>query len=123
MFNAVKKMWKNGFNFGGRSSVGDYWYVVLFNFLLNILLYVLVFASGTIDESGTLATIISLAFSFYTFLAIIPSIALFTRRLHDSNHSFAWYFISLVPFIGGIVLLVLLCSGPVDQNNRYGARV
>ena len=41
---------------------------------------------------------------------IVPVFALMTRRLHDIGKSGGWIFISLVPFIGGIWLLVLLAK-------------
>ena len=53
------------------------------------------------------------------FLAVIvPSLALTVRRLHDSNFSGWMYLIVLIPFIGGIILLVftLLESKPEGQR-------
>jgi uncharacterized membrane protein YhaH (DUF805 family) len=42
------------------------------------------------------------------------------RRLHDGGRSGWWYFISLVPFIGGIWLLVLLILEGEAGPNEYG---
>ena len=41
------------------------------------------------------------------------------RRLHDTGKSGWWVLISLVPFVGGIVLIVLLAQ-PSEGPNSYG---
>ena len=41
---------------------------------------------------------------------IIPALAYFVRRLHDTGKSGWWIFINCVPFIGSIWLLILLCQ-------------
>ena len=53
------------------------------------------------------------------FLAVIvPSLALTVRRLHDANFSGWMYLLVLIPFVGGIILLVftLLDSKPEGQR-------
>lgn len=55
------------------------------------------------------------------FLAtIVPSIAITVRRLHDTGRSGLWYFLSFVPFIGPIWLLVLMLLGSQFYDNKYG---
>jgi uncharacterized membrane protein YhaH (DUF805 family) len=51
---------------------------------------------------------------------LIPGIAVQVRRLHDIGKSGVWIFISLVPIIGGIWLLVLNCSEGQNGQNQYG---
>lgn len=57
----------------------------------------------------------------YGLAVIIPSIAVAVRRLHDIGKSGAWFFISLIPYIGTIWLLVLLCLEGEEGENQYGA--
>ena len=53
--------------------------------------------------------------------SIIPSVAVSARRLHDSNKS-GWYqLIGLVPFIGGIALIVLYALPSDKGENKYGS--
>ena len=55
--------------------------------------------------------------SIYLLATIVPAIAIQVRRLHDAGKSGWWYLISLVPFIGSIWLLVLLCQkGETDTR-------
>lgn len=50
----------------------------------------------------------------------LPGLAVTIRRLHDTDRSGAWYFIQLVPFIGFIWFLVLMCLPGTHGNNRFG---
>ncbi len=104
-----KKMWKNYAVFSGRSTRRDYWMAVLFNIIV-------AFAVGIV------AGILKLGFLslLYSLAIIIPGIALNFRRLHDTNRSAWWLLISLVPFVGSIILLVFYCLPSVDEGNRFG---
>ena len=53
---------------------------------------------------------------------IVPVLALMTRRLHDIGKSGGWIFISLVPFVGGIWLLLLLAREGRTQSRSVRAR-
>ena len=53
--------------------------------------------------------------------SIIPGLAVGSRRLHDANKS-GWYqLIGLVPFIGGIALIVLYTLPSDKGENKYGS--
>ena len=56
------------------------------------------------------------------FRLIIPllSLSVMVRRLHDTGRS-AWAcLIGLVPFVGGLILLVWLCEDSKPGENEYG---
>ena len=65
---------------------------------------------------GQISTTLSIVFSLATLL---PSIAVATRRLHDTDRSGWWQLISFVPIVGIIVLIVFLAQD--SRPNRYGA--
>jgi uncharacterized membrane protein YhaH (DUF805 family) len=50
---------------------------------------------------------------------LLPSLAVATRRLHDTDRSGWWQLICFVPLIGWIVLIVFLAQE--GKANRYGA--
>ena len=53
------------------------------------------------------------------FLAIlVPFLAISWRRLHDTNRSGGYYFLAFIPFVGPIILIVLLAL----PSNPAGAR-
>lgn len=108
MVEAYKRFLRNYTNFSGRSTRSDYWYVVLANFLIG---FVIGFIGGP--------PIISM---IYSLVVLIPGIAVFIRRMHDINKSGWWWFISLVPLVGTIILLVFMCTDSVNENNKYGER-
>ena len=51
---------------------------------------------------------------------LIPSLAVSIRRLHDTNRSGWWQLVSLVPVVGGLVMLVLYLLSGTPGANRFG---
>lgn len=104
------KVLKNYATFSGRARRKEYWMFTLFNFIALIILLILDFIIGTYF----------VLYGLYCVGIIIPSLAVSVRRLHDLEKSGWWIFISLIPLIGGIWLLVLLCTDGTAGNNAYG---
>lgn len=98
MIEAFIYAWQRSFDYEGRSARPEYWWFVLANNILFLVLFVLGFSAPLLAR---------LAF-LYGCASIVPSLPLTIRRLRDSGRHWAWLFISLIPFIGGIWLLVLL---------------
>lgn len=115
MVEAYKRFLRNYTNFSGRSTRSDYWYVFLANLLIG-------FGIGFIGGFFGIGEITSTISSIYSLAILIPGIAVFVRRMHDINKSGWWWFIALVPFVGGIILLVFMCTDSVNENNKYGER-
>ena len=102
--------------FGGRASRKEYWYYVLFNFLVTFLLSIVDGVTGTLSsETG-----MGLLGGIYTLAVLIPSIAVAVRRLHDTHRSGWWLLIGLLPLIGFIVLLVFMVQDSQPGENQYG---
>ena len=51
----------------------------------------------------------------------MPSLAVLVRRLHDANFSGFFVFIGLIPFVGGIILLVLTILPSKPEGARFDA--
>ena len=96
--------------FDGRAGRGEFWWFVLANFLVFIVLAILIQISG----------IFWLLYIGYALALIVPSIAVAIRRLHDTNKSGWWLLIGLIPF-GGIVLLVFYILEGTNGPNNFGA--
>ncbi len=101
---------KNYAGFSGRARRKEYWTFVLFNVIFFIVALILDYLVGTI----------ALFIILYALAVLIPGLAVLVRRLHDVGKSGWWYFISLVPIIGGIWLLVLLFTDSIPGENEYG---
>lgn len=96
-------------DFKGRARRKEYWMFVLFNIIASAILSVI----GSLIHCGWISYLYSLA-------VLIPSLAVLVRRLHDTGRSGWWILISLVPLVGGIWLLVLLCLDSQPEANNWG---
>lgn len=105
------EVWKNGLDFGGRARRKEYWFFVLFNALVGLGLAILDFLM--FKGQAPVSTL-------YSFAALVPSIAVTFRRLHDTGRSAWWILIGIIPLIGIIWLFVLFCLDSEDGANQYG---
>lgn len=102
--------------FNGRASRQEYWYFLLFNILISAFLATIDYFTGTFNaETG-----LGLLSGIYTLAVLIPGISVTVRRLHDTDRSGWWIFISLIPIIGGITLLVFMVLDSTSGDNEYG---
>ncbi|WP_099221794.1 DUF805 domain-containing protein [Listeria costaricensis] len=133
IFRAYKLFWKNYVNFHGRASRSEYWFSALINVVILILLMMisLIFLfSGlvAIPFSGDVTTVNSLATGSMVFIVIyvlfclavlLPSLSCSVRRLHDTGKSGHFIWLCLIPWVGGIIMLVLLAM-PSVKTDKYG---
>lgn len=96
--------------FNGRAQRQEYWFFVLFNLIITV---VLGFVEGLAGSPGVLSLIYGLA-------VLVPSLAVTVRRLHDSDRTGWWIFIGLIPLIGAIVLLIFMLLDSTPGKNQYG---
>jgi len=97
-------------NFSGRARRAEFWNFILINVLIYCVLAMLIFA-GT--AFGVLIVI-------YALGVLIPSLAVRVRRMHDLGKS-GWYIlVSLIPVVGIVWMLVLLCTAGEEGTNEYG---
>lgn len=89
-------------DFNGTARRSEYWWFSLFY---------------TVGYCGLLYVNLWLGLAFLA-ATIVPMLAVTWRRLHDTDRSGAFFFISLVPFVGGIILFVFLVQD--SRPNRYG---
>jgi uncharacterized membrane protein YhaH (DUF805 family) len=99
--------------FEGRARRTEYWMFALFNIIISVVLEVLYVATSR----SSLFLILSV---LYGLGVLLPSLAVFCRRMHDQDKSGWWWLIALIPFIGGIWLLILTCLPGTAGPNKYG---
>ena len=102
--------------FSGRARRKEYWYFVLFNVIISIVLSVLDVVLGTYSKGGG----IGLLDGIYTLAILIPAIAVTVRRLHDTGRSGWWLLIGFIPLIGGLILLFFMVLDSKPGANEYG---
>ena len=109
MIDSYKRFWTKGFDFKGRSTRNEYWLgAVLANSIVYVLLFILVSVSTVINEN--LGLFFNLIYILYTLGQFIPSISICIRRVRDMGKGWQWIFINLIPIVGGIWYIVLLCQ-------------
>ncbi len=101
--------------FQGRARRKEYWMFTLFSMLIYIGLMIIEGILGMGGEGG-----LGLLSILYSLAVLLPSIGVTIRRLHDTGRSGWWLLISLVPIVGGIVLLVFLILDSQPGSNQYG---
>lgn len=121
---AVKTCFSKYVTFSGRASRSEFWWFVLFGFVMSIILTIVdstLFGTVTTGpgsfEASTDTPILSLLFFLLMFL---PNISVTVRRLHDTDRSGWWYWIVLVPLVGIILLIVWFASTGTQGKNRFG---
>ena len=99
----------------GRARRKEYWMFVLVNFVITVALSLIspLIGVGARGGWGLLAVI-------YTLAMIIPSITVHVRRLHDIDRSGWWMWISLIPLVGVLVLLLYAVREGTPGSNQYG---
>lgn len=103
---------RNYANFEGRSRRSEYWYFVLFNIVVTLLL-----ASTAIFLPDYIAFFL---YPVYVLAAIIPNLALVVRRLHDTNRSGWSLLFTLIPLAGAIIIFVFMIEEGTHGPNQYG---
>ena len=92
-------------DFSGRASRPEYWWFVL--------AYVVLAVVGSLIHH--------LVYFIVVVAFLLPMLAAGVRRLHDVGKSGWWLFISLIPVIGGLVLLYFTVQPGQPDANAYGA--
>lgn len=103
---------KKYFDFKGRASRKEYWTFVLINQLFytsfSLLTYYVEHSLGIVNLIGLI-------------VLVIPSLAVFVRRLHDTGRSGWLFLLVLIPVIGGLISLYFLLQKGKPETNEYGS--
>lgn len=136
--DAIKSFYRRYFDFSTRSSPSEYWWFVLFTFIVYLTLFLVAILLGggfeAVDsgmegrDDMPVGAIIPMAMlGIFALVNIIPGIALIVRRFHDRNMSGWWYLLFIVLFIIPLInlltvigFIVLMCLPGYPQPNKWG---
>ncbi|MBB5736914.1 MULTISPECIES: DUF805 domain-containing protein [Xanthomonas] len=111
-------------DFNGRSRRKEYWMFMLLQAIVLLVLGGLFGVAAALmggeNGPGALAWLIAAIMVIVVLAFIVPSIAVTVRRLHDQGKSGWFYLISLVPYVGGFIVLVFMCLEGTPGANEYG---
>ena len=119
---AVNSVLSNYSTFSGRATRPEFWWWVLFVFILMsvtrlvdsaIVAPLLGFERLDGAAGQPLSAIVSLA-------VLLPSLAVGARRLHDIGRTAWWLLLHFIPIIGSIMLLVFAVQPSEEGENQYG---
>ena len=115
------KCLKNYTEFEGRARRKEYWmFILIHSIVLLALTFLFILLFDTIRSIGVVATLFPYFIYDFASFAIIPTISVTIRRLHDVNKS-GWHFFNILkPIVGIIWLLVLLFKEGDKGDNKYG---
>ncbi|NYD76781.1 DUF805 domain-containing protein [Arthrobacter cupressi] len=136
---AIKQYYRRYAEFTGRSNRSEYWWVALYQAIVSFVLWIpysiaLGGYTASVASASTLAEQQLASQSFpaaalifgalggiWALAHLVPNLAVTVRRLHDTGRSGWFILLGLIPFAGGIILLVLTVIESKPEGARYGA--
>jgi len=134
--DAIKSVFSQYANFSGRARRSEFWYFYLFLLIVNVVFWILFLVTGgasaaTMSPDGTMtdastglaagAMVVVGIWSLVGLALVLPTLAVMIRRLHDQDRSGFFWWLSVIPFVGGIIMLVLYAQPGTVGPNRFGA--
>jgi len=110
----LKVVW-NVANFDGRARRKEFWMFTLMNMLIGGGIGILLSLLHIVNSKSTMNTMVMVMF----LSAIILTIAVAVRRLHDTGRSGWWLLLYPIPVVGFVVLVFWMLDGEVGENS-YG---
>jgi uncharacterized membrane protein YhaH (DUF805 family) len=109
-------------DFSGRSRRKEYWLFTLGIIIVSVVLSLLLvggmdFNNGGLGAMGGLSLGILIVF---TLAILIPALAVQVRRFHDQDKSGWFVLLNFLPYVGGIIVLVMMCLEGTRGPNRFG---
>jgi uncharacterized membrane protein YhaH (DUF805 family) len=110
--SAIKLQFENVTNFEGRASLSAYWWYALALFIVDFVLEIFSVAVGSLA--------LSLLVGLVMIAVGLSGLSVAVRRMHDTDKSGWMLLLGLIPFLGGIIVLVLLVLPGTPSQNRFG---
>jgi uncharacterized membrane protein YhaH (DUF805 family) len=109
-------------DFSGRTSRKAYWMftlMYLIAFSLSAMAMGVYIAQFPGTDFGAFFSLLGLLLFAMIALAI-PVVAIHVRRFHDLGYSGWWYLLTFIPYIGALIVLVMMCLPSQEGSNKYG---
>ncbi len=108
--NGFKLFWKRAFDYKGYTSRSEFWWGVLGNALIMLVLLALLIVSLTCMPTpiNNFSVTMIVLFSLFCLVELLPSITLIIRRMHDIGRSGYFLFVLFIPIVGFIWYIYLV---------------
>ncbi|ACZ32234.1 protein of unknown function DUF805 [Xylanimonas cellulosilytica DSM 15894] len=124
---AVASVLRQYATFSGRARRSELWWYVLANVILGGILNA-VFLPGALRAIDPVTGALGPGYaanmivpSLVSLALLLPTLAVYVRRLHDIDKSGVWLFFWLVPLVGPIMVIVWLATAGTVGANQFGA--
>jgi uncharacterized membrane protein YhaH (DUF805 family) len=109
--------------FHGRASRSEFWWAYALNVVAFLVAGIAVEMSVALTGPSAAtpapaSIVIGVVLAAYVLAALVPTIAVFVRRLHDANLSGWWFLLTLVPFAGPVIGVIF----GILPRRGYGKR-
>jgi uncharacterized membrane protein YhaH (DUF805 family) len=124
--DAVKSGFSQYATFSGRARRSAFWYWYLFLAIVGAVVgtVVGVVAASSYDAAtetfGAGVYVVSSLVSLVWLALVLPTLAVMVRRLHDEDRSGFFWFLGLIPLVGGIIMIVLYALPGTAGPNGFG---
>jgi uncharacterized membrane protein YhaH (DUF805 family) len=119
---AIQRAFAKYARFDGRASRSEYWWWTLATVLVFGVLGGIVGASTEAAGSASpspIVVLLTIVLVLALLAVIVPSVAVTVRRLHDADLSGWLYLLTFIPYVGGLVLLVLTALPSKPAGARF----
>jgi uncharacterized membrane protein YhaH (DUF805 family) len=114
-----RMVWQKYAQFDGRSRRKEYWMFQLVNLIIGVAFCVSILISFFAARSLSVSIALGIVYGLYALAALLPSLAVAVRRLHDIGRSGFWLLICFIPG-GGLVIFVFSVLDGTPGLNEYG---
>lgn len=132
---AVKRFFAKYADFSGRASRSEYWWMVVFNWIAGLIPAVILSVGLTtalssarsyrgqivfVETPDWTMAIIGIVLTVVVSLGLlVPTLAVLWRRLHDAGYSGAMALLTLIPGVGGLIVLILTLMPAKPEGRSF----
>ena len=112
------KFWTRALDYRGTTSQREFWWGVLGNSIIMLILLALLIVSLTCfnPQINTFSVIMLVLFALFCVVELLPSITLIIRRMHDIGRSGYFIFVLFIPIAGFIWYIYLVTRRGVPDK-------
>jgi uncharacterized membrane protein YhaH (DUF805 family) len=112
---AISHNFNNITNFEGRAARPEFWWWILAVWIINIII-----AAVTGTFTGNTGSFLSIIGTIISIILVLATLAVGSRRLHDTGKSGWLQLLYLIPCVGWIVVFILCAQPGTPGDNPYG---
>lgn len=102
--------------FEGRASRTEFWMYFLYTIIAGfVCLFLDNIFNLTINDE-----VYGWIYILYSLVTLLPTLAVHVRRFHDTNKSGWFILLGIIPYVGWIIILILLALDGTKGENNFG---